>query len=210
VKPTTETDRQKARQERKARSQQQYELLEQARRERHSNVRRAISDAARLRPGSRASGEPRASESSRVGGEPHDPGRPRGLPSRRTLIVLLIVIVAAGFIISRGGTSSSSPALATSCTTPAVAAGDVNGSNSLRYSITGPAAGTYVIAIDAATATVHGDGVDLTPKSSTAVAIKKGLKDCKGDGALPSTEGAGHQLVIFRDGKNVARTQLPG
>jgi hypothetical protein len=173
-------------------------------------MRRSIGDAVRLRPGSSASGEPRASESSQVDGKPPDPGRPRGLPSRRTIIVLLILVVAAGFIFSRGGTSRSSPALATSCSTPSVAVGDVNGSNALRYSITGPAAGTYVVTIDAATAVVRGDSVDLTPKGATAVAIKKGLKDCKGDGALPSAEGAGHQLVIFLDGKSVARAKLPG
>jgi hypothetical protein len=124
--------------------------------------------------------------------------------------VLLIVIVVGGIVFSFGGTSNSSPRLATSCTTPAAAVGDVNGSSDLRYSITGPASGTYIVAIDAVAAKVVGDGVDLTPKSATAVAIKKGLKDCKGDGALPSDVGTGHQLVILRDGKLVARAKIPG
>jgi hypothetical protein len=162
-------------------------------------MRRSIGDAARLRPTA-----PPAS------GAPPSPTARRGLPSRRTLIVLLIIVVVGGFAFTRGGTSASSPPLATSCITPAVAVGTVNDSNSPRYSITGPADGTYVITIDAATAKVHGDGVDLTPAGATAVAIKKGLKDCKGDGALPSAEGSGHELVIFRDGILVARTKIPG
>jgi hypothetical protein len=133
----------------------------------------------------------------------------RGLPSKRTLIVLVVIGVVAGFVFSRGGTSSSSPPLATSCVTPAARVGDVNGSSALRYSITGPAAGTYVVTLDAATVRVHGDSVDLTPGGATAVAIKKGLKDCKGDGALPSGEGGGHDLVLFRDGKLIARAKIP-
>jgi hypothetical protein len=177
----------------------------EARRERHSKMRRSIGDAARLRPAA-----PPASGVPPDPGAPSGPAAPRGLPSRRTLIVLLIIVVVAGFAFSRGGTSASSPPLATSCITPAVAVGNVNGSNSPRYSVTGPADGTYVVTIDAATAKLHGDGVDLTPAGATAVAIKKGLKDCKGDGALPSAEGSGHELVIFRDGSPVARTKIPG
>ena len=160
----------------------------QARRERHSNARRAIGEAARLGRS----------------------GNSRGLPSRRTLIVLLIVIVVGGIVLSLDGTSSNSPRLATSCITPAAAVADVNGSSDPRYSITGPASGTYLVTIDAVTAKVVGDGVDLTPKNATAVAIKKGLEGCKGDGALPSDVGPGHQLVIFRDGKPVARAKISG
>ena len=124
--------------------------------------------------------------------------------------MLLIVGVVGGIVFSFGGAGNSSPALATSCTTPAVAVGDVNGSRDLRYSITGPAEGTYVVTIDAATARVHGDSVDLTPSGATAVAIKKGLTGCTGNGALPSDVGSGHELVIFRDGKLAARAQIPG
>jgi hypothetical protein len=125
--------------------------------------------------------------------------------------VLLAILVAAGIVFSlTGGGGTDSPPLATSCTTPAVAVGSVNNSNNLRYSITGPAAATYVVTIDAATARIKGDGVDLTPPSATAVAIKENLKNCKGNGALPSAEGSGHELVIFRDGKVVARAKIPG
>jgi hypothetical protein len=164
-------------------------------------MRTAIGDATRLRrPGTSGSSEtPGISET------------PRGLPSRRTLLVLLAIAVVAGLVVAlRGSSEAGSPPLATSCTTPGAVVGLVNGSSSLRYSVTGPAEGTYVVTIDAATARVHGDGVDLTPASATAVAIRKNLKDCKGNGALPSSEGGGHELVVFRDGNVVARAKVPG
>jgi hypothetical protein len=198
-------DRKAARQERKARAQRQYELLEQARRERHSRMRSAIGDATRLRrPDPTRDSESAEQETALAG--------PRGLPSRRTMLVLLLIVVIAGviFALIGGGDDNNSPPLATSCTTPAVAIGAQHNSDNLRYSITGPAAGTYVVAIDAATARVRGDGVDLTPAGATAIAIKQNLKDCKGNGALPSAGVAGHELAIFRDGKIVARAKIPG
>jgi hypothetical protein len=169
-------------------------------------MRSVIGDAARLR----RSGAPTSSETPSSSGTSGRPDTPRGLPSRRTLLVLLATVVVASLVFAlRGSSDNGSPPLATSCTTPAAVVGAVNGSSSLRYSITGPAEGTYVVAIDAATARVHGDGVDLTPASATAVAIKKNLKDCKANGALPSAEGGAHELVIFRDGKVVARAKIP-
>jgi hypothetical protein len=170
-------------------------------------MRRAIGEATRLhRSGTPSSpGAPSTSET------PNSPETPRGLPSRRTLLVVLAILVVAGVVFAlRGSSNDDSPPLATSCTTPAAVVGSVNGSSSLRYSITGPAEGTYVVTIDAATARVHGDGVDVTPASATAVAIKENLKDCKGNGALPSAEGGSHELVVFRDGKVVARAKIPG
>lgn len=183
-------------------------MLEQARRERHSKARRAIGEATRLRrPESEHDHES-------AGGTETVPGlaSPRGLPSRRTLLVLLAILAIAVVVVALvgGGSDENSPPLATNCATPAVVVATVGNSSALRYSITGPAEGTYVITIDAATAKVHGDAVELTPASATAVAIKQNLKDCKGDGALPSNEGPGHKLVIFRDGKVVARATIAG
>jgi hypothetical protein len=176
-------------------------MLEQSRRERHGNVRDAIRGAVSKQPA-------KDSAPSETVEQVEGSSTRRAFASRRSLIVILVVVVVIGGVVLHfGHHGSSSPALAANCTTPAAAVGDEN--SSLRYSITGPAQGTYVVTIDAATAVVNGNGVDLTPTSATAIAIKNGLKGCQGDGALPSGEGPGHQLVIFRDGRLVARATIP-
>ena len=58
------------------------------------------------------------------------------------------------------------PPLATNCRTPAIAlsAASTGDGTDIEYSITGPQTGTYLLAVDAATATVRGAGADVTPR----------------------------------------------
>lgn len=176
-------DRQAARQQRRERGQQRYELLEKARRERRSKVRQTLREGARL----------------------------PGLPSRRVLIGLLATAVAFTLLVALHRPSVPGTALTTSCTTPAIAlaAAPTGGGTNVRYAITGPPAGTYVVAVDAFTARVQGDGAVVTPARAVAVTVRRGLHGCAADGTLPALASGPHQVVLFRDGALVARAAAP-
>jgi hypothetical protein len=133
------------------------------------------------------------------------------MPSRKTLLVLLAGgIVLAVLLALNAPTTRKGPPLATSCTTPAMAlSSQVTGDGSnLEYSITGPPSGTYVVAVDAETVTVEGDGVTATPKGAFATTARRGLKGCAANGSLPTLSAGPHEVVLFRDGQAVARARL--
>jgi hypothetical protein len=102
--------------------------------------------------------------------------------------------------------------LTTSCTTPAIALSSTStgGGNGISYSITGPASGTYVVAVDAAAVTVQGDGVVATPKGAFGASIHQGLNGCRATGTLPTLAIGPHSVVLFRDGQETARAALSG
>jgi hypothetical protein len=106
----------------------------------------------------------------------------------------------------------SGPTLATSCTTPGIALSSVTtgGGNAISYAITGPAEGTYVVAVDATTVTVQGDGVIATPKGAFGASIHQGLKGCAANGTLPTLATGPHTVLLFRDGQEVSRASLSG
>ncbi len=106
--------------------------------------------------------------------------------------------------------SSSGPPLATNCTTPAIAlsSSSTGTGQGIDYAITGPQTGTYVIAVDANSAAVHGRDVTVTPHGAFAVAIHAGLGSCKAHGTLPALAAGSHQVVLFRDGVLAAKAAL--
>jgi hypothetical protein len=125
---------------------------------------------------------------------------------------LLACIVVLAVALTLHHSSRSGPGLATSCTTPAIALSSAatNGGNGISYSITGPQTGTYVVAVDAATVSVKGDGVIATPKGAFGASIRQGLKGCSASGTLPTLAAGPHAVVLFRDGQEVARASLHG
>ncbi len=179
--PPSERDRQGVRQARRERARRRYELLEQARKERRGHVRDVMRESTRL------------------------PGR----PSRRALIILTVVVAAVIAIVSLRHEPSRAPELLRSCTTPAIAVSEPAGGGPVgQFAITGPAAGTYVVAVDAKTVTVHGDSADATPAGAVAVAIRRGLSGCASSGPLPDVSPGAHEVQLFRDGDLVAQTRL--
>ncbi len=166
------------------RSERRYELLEKSRHERHRTVRRALRDTTQL----------------------------PGMPSRRVLIGLLVAGVGLTLLVTLNQPVAKPLGLAKSCTTPAVALSSVTtgAGSSVRYAVTGPAAGTYIITVDAKTARVQGDGAVVTPTGAVAVAVHQGLKGCLAGGTVPSTVSTDAQEVeLFRDGRQVAAKKLP-
>jgi hypothetical protein len=118
--------------------------------------------------------------------------------------------VIVGFIVLLAVTRPAvkGPTLATNCRTPAMAVGKPARNGSLPYSITGPAAGTYVVAVDAETVRVEGDSAVATPAAARAVAIHRGLSRCAAHGIAPALPPGGHAVELFRDGVRVAEVHL--
>lgn len=118
----------------------------------------------------------------------------------------------AGVALTLHHSGRKGPALATSCTTPAIALGSAatGGGNGISYAITGPVDGTYIVAVDATTVTVQGDGVVATPKGAFGASIHQGLKGCAANGTLPTLAAGPHTVLLFKDGQEVARASLSG
>jgi hypothetical protein len=157
-------------------------MLERSRRERHRNVRESIRDTTRF----------------------------NGVPTRKVVAVLLTMGALLALLVALNKNTAHGPPLATNCRTPAIALSSTTTGDGtdITYSITGPRTGTYLVAVDAATATVRGAGADVTPAKAIAVAIHRGLGSCKGHGTLPSLAAGSHQVELFRDGTVVAKAQL--
>jgi hypothetical protein len=139
-----------------------------------------------------------------------DTTRFNGIPSRRVIAALVALGALLTLLLALHTSKTTGPALAKSCTTPAIAlssssTGDGTG---IEYSITGPKTGTYVIAVDAATVTVKGSAADVTPGKAVAVAIHKGLGSCAAHGTLPDLTSGTHEVELFREGAVVARRTL--
>lgn len=126
------------------------------------------------------------------------------------MLILLVCAAVLGVALTLRHSGRSGPALTTSCTTPAIALSSTStgGGNGVSYSITGPSNGTYVVAVDAATVTVRGDGVVATPKGAFGASIHQGLKGCAASGTLPTLATGPHTVLLFRDGQEVARAAL--
>lgn len=105
--------------------------------------------------------------------------------------------------------ASKGPPLATSCESPAIALGKPAAGGTVPYSITGPATGAYVVAVDAVTARVQGNGAVVTPKQAVAVAIHRGLHGCAAHGTAPPPPPGSQEMELFRDGVRVAQQKLP-
>lgn len=120
--------------------------------------------------------------------------------------------MVAGAALTLHHSGRKGPALATSCTTPAIALSSAatGGGNGISYAITGPADGTYIVAVDATTVTVRGDGVVATPKGAFGASIHQGLKGCAANGTLPTLAAGPHTVLLFKDGQEVARASLSG
>jgi len=133
------------------------------------------------------------------------------MPSRRVLIALLVGGVGLSLLVALNRPATKGPALAKSCNTPAVALESVTtgGGSSLRYAITGPSTGTYILTVDAKTARVQGDGAAVTPARAIAVAVRGDLKGCTADGTLPTLPAGAREVELFRDGHRVASARLP-
>jgi hypothetical protein len=157
-------------------------MLERSRRDRHRNVRESIRDTTRF----------------------------NGVPTRKVIVVLLTMGALLALLVALNKNTTHGPPLATNCRTPAIALSSpaTGDGTDITYSITGPQAGTYLVAVDAATATVHGSGADVTPPKAIAVAIHRGLGSCKAHGTLPSLTEGSHQVELFRDGTVVAKAAL--
>jgi len=67
-----------------------------------------------------------------------------------------------------------------------------------------------VIAVDATSVILHGDGATVTPSGAVAVAVDKGLSGCKDAGTLPTLTSGTHEVQLFRDGKVAATARLSG
>jgi hypothetical protein len=102
------------------------------------------------------------------------------------------------------------PTLTTSCTTPAIAlsTGSTGNGTNLEYAITGPASGTYVLAVDATSVLVEGKGITTSPQGSFGVSLRQGLKGCAAHSHLPNLPDGPHVLTLFRDGHAVALARL--
>jgi hypothetical protein len=137
-------------------------------------------------------------------GGPWFPRRPSG----KALIALAAVIVGFVVLLAVTRPSLKGPPLATSCRTPAIALGKPAPNGSVPYSITGPAAGTYVVAVDAETVHVQGDSAVVTPAAAHAVAIRRGLSRCAAHGTAPRLPAGGHAVELFRDGVRVAEVHV--
>ena len=113
-------------------------------------------------------------------------------------------------VIALRNDSSSGPALAKSCTTPAVAlsSSSTGSGRGIDYAITGPASGEYVITVDATSVTVQGDKVTVSPQAGFAVAARRGLPKCGASGTLPKLSAGPHQVQLFRDGALAAKATL--
>jgi hypothetical protein len=121
-----------------------------------------------------------------------------------------VLVIFVALLATLHNKSSNGPSLTRSCTTPAIALGSTTtgtGRN-IGYTITGPATGTYVITVDADTATAHGRTADVTPSGAIAVAIHQGLDSCAAGGTLPDLASGPHQVELFRDGAIVAKAAL--
>jgi hypothetical protein len=133
-------------------------------------------------------------------------------PTHRVLIALLVLGVGLTLLVALHRPAAKGPAVATSCTIPAIVLGPVGtGSrDSISYAITGPSTGTYVVAVDASSVRVRGDGADVTPAGAIAITIHQGLSGCAANGTLPTLQAGAHDLELFRDGRVVAHARLAG
>jgi hypothetical protein len=127
-------------------------------------------------------------------------------------VIAVFVVLGAllTLLLALHKSTTTGPPLARNCATPAIAlsssrAGDGTG---IEYSITGPKAGVYVIAVDASSVTVKGSGADVTPANAVAVAIHNGLGSCTAQGTLPDLTSGAHDVELFRDGIVVAKATL--
>ena len=157
-------------------------MLEQARQERHRNVRHALRDTTRF----------------------------SAIPTRRVIATLVVVGALLVVVLALHTPTTRGPALAKSCTRPAIAlsASSTGDGTGIQYAITGPRTGTYVVAVDATTATVKGSSADVTPKNGFAVAIHDGLSSCTAHNTLPALTSGSHDVELFRDGTVVAKATL--
>jgi hypothetical protein len=114
------------------------------------------------------------------------------------VLVVLVVVVATH-------RARSGPALARSCTAPAlaVAPASVAASGVVRYTATGPADALFALALDASGVRRHADGtyaaVGAAPGArSQAVGLGR-LHGCRASGAFIVQLGPGvHRLTMFR------------
>jgi hypothetical protein len=146
----------------------------------------------------------------RVRDSVRDTTRLTGVHSRRTVISLVVIVVVLVIALVLHG-SSSGPSLATSCATPAVAlsSSSTGTGRGIEYAITGPKTGTYVVAVDVTSVSVHGDNVGVTsPRRGFAVALYHGLPGCTARATLPGLSAGSHQVELFHDGVVVAKTAL--
>lgn len=127
-------------------------------------------------------------------------GRLLRRPKLSWLAIGLVVLV--GFAIVR---RASPVALKTSCTTPAFALSthSVHQRDPLRYALTGPADGTYVLAVDIATFTRTPAG-RLVPVPDPGVPLDQVQAPAQTSG-LPNCKGNSYFGVLVPPGQHVVR-----
>ena len=136
--------------------------------------------------------------------EPIPYGTPnlRGIPRVPIKLVLGVLIVLLAFSILRSG---QKVALATSCTTAdfAISSHKVAQRNPVKYSITGPDVGTYVLGIDVKRYVFEGTkevAADPDPGKTAVQTVPKlhDLKHCKANGFfVVRVEPGEHTIKLF-------------
>jgi hypothetical protein len=121
-----------------------------------------------------------------------------------------VVLVAVILVVALRHDSPAGPAIAKSCTTPAVALSSSSTGNGrgIDYAITGPATGLYVVTVDATSVSTQGDNVTVGPRGAIAIAEHRGLPKCGASGTLPTLAEGPHQVELFRDGTLAAKVAL--
>lgn len=127
----------------------------------------------------------------------------RAFGPRRTVVLLVALVVVIVVVAAHRGRSG--PALARSCTTPALAVAPtaVAASGVVRYTATGPADALFAIALDAAGVRRRADGtyaaVGTAPGArSQAVGLGR-LPGCRTSGAFVVQLAPGpHRVTMFR------------
>lgn len=121
-----------------------------------------------------------------------------------------MIFLAVVLVIALRHNSPSGPAIAKSCTTPAVAlsSSSTGSGRGIDYAITGPTAGQYVITVDATSVSVRGENVSVSPRGAIAIAVHQGLPKCGASGTLPTLPDGPHQVELFRDGTLAAKAEL--
>lgn len=123
---------------------------------------------------------------------------------------LAIAVAALGVLAVAGPHGGDDVTIATSCTTPGIAAapGDVTAGNPLDFRVTGPDATDYVVTLDGVP--VRGDAGSLVSYTETAAGPAFRLQQCLSPSlqvAAPAGDGP-HRLALLRVAADGATTRV--
>lgn len=189
------------RQRQREQARRRYDALEAAHKQRRETTKNVFRGLPLPFPTPRMSNEPNGSR-----GRPPIPR-----PSRKLVLIfaaVTLVVLVTPFLLR----VPPPPALATSCTTPALALSSptVKARATVRYSVTGPSAATYAVAVDATRLDQPPPGGKFpVAVGGRLLAVAPHLRDCKGADRFVATLPPGeHRVGLFRDGTLVATQPL--